>query len=192
MPIELTLDAAASVFENETPGVNFPDIKEVDLSQVGLNAQVSDVIGRSFFMDVNLYSAKLNENWRLPNEPLIRFSKRKKIAETIMAGNDENEGGIVYEQINRGYYSIQLRGLLQDANREVLKYPAAQMEKLISFCESSEPIDIDCELLELARIRKMVITSFAFGDMKGKPYSQQYVINAKSYIDFYAELNLNN
>lgn len=164
--------------------------QEVSLADVGLNATGRDVLGRPYFMDVELTSALLGETWRLPFEPLVRIGKQKKLVETVIAGNGDEEGGIVIEQINKSNYDIQIRGILMESGS--FAYPASQVEKLQRFCESSEALDIDCDLLELFKIRKLVIKSFAIDEMHGQPYSQRYVINAISYTDFYGQLKLNN
>lgn len=169
----------------------FPSMKEVDLSNVGLNAKGRDALGRPYFMDVELYSSLLNETWRMPNEPLVRLSKRKHLVETKIAGTGENEG-VVIEQISKGYYDIQIRGVLINNDYTKKQYPADQVEQLEKFCNSSEPLDIDCDLLELFKIRKIIIKEFAIDEMQGKEFSQRYVINCISYNDFYANLTLEN
>lgn len=171
--------------------VLFPAIKEIDLSNVGMNAQGRDVLGRPFFMDFEFYSSKLNETWVFPHEPLIKLSKRKHLVETKIAGTGENEG-VVIEQISKGHYDIQIRGILQIKDQLQKAYPSDQVEVLEKFLNSPEALDVECDLLELFKIRKLVVKEFAIDDMKGKPYSQRFVINAISYNDFYANLTLEN
>lgn len=165
----------------------FPAIKEIDLSNVGLNATGTDMIGRPLFMDVKLYSLKLNETWHMPFEPLVRLGKNKNLVETKLAGSGENEG-VVIEQISKGSYDIQIRGVLMNKNTSIKSYPTDQVAQLEKFCNSSEALDIECDLLELFKIRKIVIKNFAIDEGVGRPYSQRYVINATSYTDLYAKL----
>jgi len=170
---------------------SFPDIGEYDMSKVGLNATGRDQLGRLYFMDVELTSAKLGETWRMPNEPLIRVSKQKNLVETVIAGNEEFSGGIVIEQINKGNFAIDIRGIILNEELTAPQYPQDQVKKLIDFCESGEALEINCQLLDhLFNIGKIVIKDYDIDAMQGQPYSQRYTINCISYTDFYADLSI--
>lgn len=187
MAVEIDINEVVNTANNLDIG--FPLLKPIDISNVGLNALGRDALGRPFFMDLVLSSEKMGETWRLPFEPLVRLSKRKHLVETKIAGTGENEG-VVIEQISKGYYAIQIRGVLQNENFQDKSYPTEQVEALERFMNSSEPMDVECDLLELFKIRKLVIKNFEIDDMKGKPYSQAYIFNAISYNDFYAKMTL--
>ena len=167
---------------------SFPDIPEYDLSKVGMNATGSDQLGRLYFMDVELTSEKLGETWRMPHEPLIRVSKQKNIVETVIAGNEDNAGGVVIEQINKGNHKIEIYGIILNENFSTPQYPTDQVRKLIEFCEASEALEVDCDLLEqIFGIRKIVIKDYELDPMQGQPYSQKYRLSCISYQDFFAE-----
>lgn len=168
---------------------SFPLVEEYDMSKVGLNASGRDALGRLYFMDVELESDKLGEKWRLPNEPLVRVSKAKNIVQTVIAGDDDNSGGVVIEQINKGNYNIDIRGVILNEELTAPQYPQDQVKKLIEFAESGEPLGIACEFLSyLFGIEKIVILDYELDAMQGQPYSQRYIFNCISYKDFYGQL----
>jgi len=170
---------------------DFSEIEEYDLSKIGFNATGRDKLGRPYFMDVELTSELIGETYRLPNEPLVRVSKTKTIVETIIAGNEDNTGGVVLEQINKGNYAIDIRGIIMNEEHTTPQYPQDQVRKLIEFAESGEALVIDCDFLEvLFGIRKIVIIDYEIDAMQGQPYSQRYTLNCKSYQDFYATRKL--
>ncbi|MDB0601072.1 DUF6046 domain-containing protein [Tenacibaculum maritimum] len=139
-------------------------------------------LGTPYFMDVVLNGI------RLPNEPLLTFSGQKRIVQTAIAGSERR--GTVKELISSNDYRIKIEGVCIEAGKK--EYPQRQVEELIALCEKPAALDFENELAELYGIHKLVVTSYSFDSMQGKPYSQKYVINAVSDEDFYAELSNRN
>lgn len=138
-------------------------------------------LGVPYFMDVII------DGLRLPNEPLIAFSSQKRIVQTSIVGSERR--GTVKELISSSDYRIRIEGTCISANKKT--YPQKQVEQIIALCEKPEALAIENELAELFKIYKIVITSYLIPKMQGKPYSQDYVINAVSDEDFYATLKHN-
>lgn len=135
-------------------------------------------LGVPYFMDVTI------NGHRLPNEPLVTFSGQKRIIQTAIAGSDRR--GTVKELIAANDYKIKIEGVCIDPARK--EYPQEQVAAIIGLCEQPAALDFENELATLFGIHRLVITSYAFDKMQGKPYSQKYVINAVSDEDFYGNL----
>lgn len=138
-------------------------------------------LGTPFFMDVII------DGVRLPNEPLITISNQKRIIQTTIAGS-EREAPVV-ELISSSNYRLKLEVTCINPNKK--EYPKQQVEEIIALCKKSKALDIENELTDMYGIHKIIVTGHGFGKMQGKPYSQSYVINAVSYVDFYATLKHN-
>ena len=170
---------------------NFPEIKEYDFSKKGFNTSTRDQLGRLYFLDVTFYSATLDRSFKLPNEPLIRVAKKKNIVETVISGNEDDTGGVVIEQVNKGNYSVDIRGIILNEKLTEPQYPQDQVTQLVQFADLGEPLSVKCSFLEtLFGIKKLVIRDYSIDEMQGRPYSQLYTLNCMSYQDFYAERSI--
>ena len=134
-------------------------------------------LGKPLFMDVII------DGVQMPNETLITITTRKLIEETVLVGNDHR--GTVKEFISAGDYMIKIQGVCIDPDNPK-EYPEEQVESIIALCEKHQALDFDNDFARLFNINRIVIKDYGFGDMKGKPYSQSYYINAVSDDDFYA------
>ena len=135
-------------------------------------------LGIPYFMDVVI------NGHRLPNEPLVTFSGQKRIIQTAIVGS--NRRGTVKELIAANDYKIKIEGVCIDPDRK--QYPQDQVAALVELCETPAALDFENELADLFKIRRLVITSYAFDKQQGQPYSQKYIINAVSDEDFYGNL----
>lgn len=152
--------------------------RRIDTSQIGKANFTRDFIGRPVFMDFVLGGV------HFANEPLITFSKRKNIVETIVVGSERK--GTVKEFINSEDYNIKVQGVVINLNKG---YPEEEVEAITQVCERNEALDFENQLADLLGISRVVITDYGFSNMKGKPYSQAYFINMVSDEDFFATLN---
>lgn len=151
-----------------------------DLDTVGKSAIGRDVLGRPFFMDVII------DGLRLPNEPLISFTKQKRIIETVLTG--EGRKGTVKEHIQSGDYLIKITGVCLGDRQ----YPQKEVEQITQKCESSASLEIENSIADMLGVRNIAIKGYGFPAMQGRPYSQEYYINAVSDEDFYAFVKFNN
>ncbi len=147
------------------------------LDKIGAAIIGKSHIGTPYFMDVII------DDLRLPNEPLITFTTQKKIVQTTITGS---AGGTVKELISSGDYKIKIEGVCIDPLKK--EYPQKQVEDIIAICEKPQALSFENELAALFNIYNLVIVSYGFDKMQGKPYSQKYVINAVSDNDFYARI----
>ena len=150
-----------------------------DVNKIGKAITGRTHLGTPYFMDVVI------DGIRLPNEPLITFSGQKRIVQTSIVGSERR--GTVKELISSNDYRIKIEGVCIEPGKK--EYPQSQVEQIIALCEKPAAMDFENDLAELFSIHRLVITSYGFDKMQGKPYSQKYVINAVSDEDFYAELN---
>jgi len=158
--------------------MNTFNLNSFNNSQAGLNNNEQPALGKPYFMRVKLGGVQL------PNEPLLTFSRQKKIVQTTITGSQRQ--GTVKELISSSDYKIDLRGWC--INPAVKEYPKSQVEQIIQLCERPEALEIENKLCDYFGIYRIVITSYDFADMQGKPYSQAYQISMVSDEDFYAEL----
>ncbi|PIB28919.1 hypothetical protein BFP77_08355 [Maribacter sp. 4U21] len=162
------------------PLLGFEDVDLPNLNRLGRAVLGKDLLGRPFFMDCTI------DGVRLPNEPLITISGRKNIVETIIVGSERK--GTVKEFISAEDYKIKIEGLCIDPANKV--YPEEQVRQIIDVCERAEPLGFTNAFAALFRIGSIVIKDYGFGNMKGKPYSQSYYIDAVSNYDYRVELLL--
>lgn len=164
-------------------GLPFPGITpsrglSTDANEIGRAAVGKNVLGKPLFMDCTI------DGVRLPNEPLITFTGKKIIVETVVVGSEHR--GTVKEFIATGDYNIKIEGICIDPNKKA--YPQAQVDAIIALLEKNEALEFQNELADLFRIDRLVIKDYGFGNMKGQPYSQSYYLSCVSDNDFYATL----
>lgn len=154
--------------------LRLPDVEKLGKALIGKN-----IIGRPFFSDFDL------DGVRLPNEPLITVNTRKIIEETVLVGNEHR--GTVKEFISAGDYMIKIEGVCITPG--VKEYPTEQVRSIIEICQKNEALNVENDIAELFNITKLVIKDYGFGNMKGKPFSQSYYINAVSDNNFFAVID---
>ena len=140
--------------------------------------------GRKYF--TTLEFSHNSETYKLPNEPLISLSSKKRIVETPTVGSKRK--GTVNEYITTRDYNLTFRGLclIPDAPDQ---YPSDQIADVIRLFEINEAVEIvDNRFLELFGIRNVILKELSWDEMEGQQGAQKYTIRAKSEQDFYADL----
>lgn len=148
-----------------------PDVLNIGASIIGTN-----VLGVPYFMDLVI------DDVIFPNEPLMTFSKQKRIVETPVQGAE----GTVKEMISSSDYRIKIQGLCIDPEKK--EYPRKQVEAIQRLFDQNRALEISNRLCALFGIQRVVLKNIVWGKMQGKPYSQSYSIDAVSDRDFYANL----
>lgn len=165
-------------------GLPFPKLSFVnilpDINLLGKAILGKNTLGRPYFMDCII------DGVNLPNEPLITFTHKKKIVETVIVGTERR--GTVKEFISAGDYNIKIEGICIEPNKKA--YPQDQVESIIKLIEKNEALDFTNDLAAYFGVNRIVIKDAGFGNMKGKPYSQSYYLTCVSDEDFYGELKL--
>jgi hypothetical protein len=140
--------------------------------------------GRQYF--TTLEFSHDGQNYKLPNEPLISLSSKKRIVETPTVGSKRK--GTVNEYITTEDYNLTFRGLcvIPDAPDQ---YPSDQIAEVIRLFEINEAVEIvDNRFLELFGIRNVILKELSWDEMEGQQGVQKYTIRAKSEQDFFADL----
>lgn len=148
-----------------------PDVLNIGASIIGANH-----LGVPYFMDLVI------DDVVFPNEPLMTFSKQKRIVETPVVGAE----GTVKELISSQDYRIKIEGLCIDPNKK--EYPRQQVEDIQALFNENRALEISNRLCALFGIQRIVLKNIVWGKMKGQPYSQSFSIDAVSDRDFYATL----
>lgn len=151
----------------------------INLNQIG-ESNFKDLLGRPFFMSLSLSIE--GETFRLPNEPLISFSRSKNIVKTELVGSKHR--GTVKEFIGLGDYEISIVGLCHNENG----YPTDQVEMIKKLDDYVGSLEIENEILNFFDIRQIVIESTEFTEMQGQENSQVYRMRAMSDDDFFGDL----
>lgn len=124
------------------------------------------------------------ELYQLPNEPLISLSGQKTIIKTAIDGNKGSfKEGFALED-----YTITIRGLAINNERENEDYPEEIVRKLRRICEIQGSLKVVNELLSMFGITRLVIESFDFPDLPGAPSVQPYIFQCVSDQEFELEL----
>jgi hypothetical protein len=186
MSVTVTIERIAQNF-----GPIYPDVPVVDLSELGLNATARDAVGRLVFTDLTFTSKKLGKSFKLQTEPLVMLRRKKNLVKTVIAGNSRKPGGMVVEQVNHSYYTIDIVGYLINRDQTKPRYPQDQVIALREMADSGEALDVDCSLLKLFGINKMVIEDVTWPPGQGKPFSQDFRITGFEYQDFLVQRKLN-
>jgi hypothetical protein len=169
---------------------DYPDIKEVDLSQLGLNATGTDAVGRKVFSDCELISKVLGRSFTFPQEIIIGLRKQKNLVVTPVTGNNNQTGGVVVEQLNQSFFEINIKGYLTERDYTLPRYPQDLVQELEEFMNAPEALEVESDYLELHNIRKMVIKSFNWLPLEGGARMQHFTITAFEYRDFLVERRL--
>ena len=116
------------------------------------------------------------EKWTLPWEPIVSVAGHNIII-TRNVAKAQNFGGSIKERWAQADWEITIEGYFMNADG--IAYPHGAVEKLKSFCEANDTIDVEHELLQSLGITRMVIEDFDFPFSSG-PENQNWVIKAIS------------
>ena len=116
------------------------------------------------------------ESWTVPVEPLVSISGGNVIAKrTVSKGKGR---GTIKERWTQDDYQVTIEGVLinlKDAN----VYPEEDVRKLREFCEATEALDVECDLLKIYDITRITIVSWDIPFTKGEA-NQRFTISALS------------
>jgi hypothetical protein len=143
-----------------------------------LNARLAD--GRALFMPVRIGGVLL------PNEPTVMLTRRKRIQETSLVGSKRR--GTVKELISIEDWQITIRGICVNA-KSALYYPEDQVKSIIDLDGREEALDIECALMSLAGIYRVVIRESSFPEMIGIQHAQAYELKCVSDEDFILQID---
>lgn len=130
-----------------------------------------------YFLTLSL--SNKGKTYKLPNEPLISLSRKKRIIKTQVGTRT------VKEFIGFEDYQITIRGVCVGDNN----YPNEQVNILSELERINDVLEIvNNKFLALFGIYAIVITSISFDEMEGQPHLQGYTIKAISDEAYYAEL----
>ncbi|MCD7973980.1 MAG: DUF6046 domain-containing protein [Candidatus Azobacteroides sp.] len=127
-----------------------------------------------------------SDYWLVPLEPAISVTGKNVIVTRSVSKSKLK--GSVKEYWAQDDYSITIRGKIVGSANSA--YPKSDVQRLIRYCEAGTELDVQCRLLELFGIEKMVINSFEFPFTKGEN-NQHYVITATSDSSYDLFINLN-
>lgn len=152
------------------------------------NISQKEVTGGKYFMRVKLQHK--NEQFLLPNEPLVQLGLTKTIIKTATVG--KRRKGTVKEYITTDDWTITIRGVCFDPETPET-YPADQVAKIKRLCyDVNDAVEVvNNKFFELFGIRKIAIEDLQLDDMVGQEGMQRFIIKAISDQDFYAELTDN-
>lgn len=109
------------------------------------------------------------------NTVLIDVSQTKQIIKT----NIQGLSGTVKEYINKGDYTVSIRGALVSSS--ALTYPTIEVQQLKEYLEAETAIGVASSFLsDIFDIETIVIESFSFPQSEGMPNTQLFEISAVS------------
>lgn len=124
------------------------------------------------------------ELYQLPNEPLIAISGSKTIVKTGIDGIK----GTFKEGFSIDDYSITIRGIAINEDRESEEYPQEIVRKIRRIAELQGSLKVVNDLLSMFGITRLVIETCEFPDFPGAPSVQPYILNCLSDQEFDLEL----
>lgn len=121
------------------------------------------------------------DDYELPNEPLISFSRQKQIVQTSIKGGD----GDIIEIIGNKNYNISIEGIVVSEDG---RYPVNEVEQLDDICNRLQSYPVKSMLFNVFKVTDVVIQSVNWSSLIGYPDTQKYSIKAIS--DRPAEIEL--
>ena len=136
-------------------------------------------IGAQFF-PLGIKLANESDFWWFPQEPMVGISGsnvivRRNIAKT---GTKYDVRGTVKERWSQDDYRITINGMLKNVSDE-MRYPEYDVQRLRSYCEAQQPVQVSSPLFEHFNITQIVIESFDIPFTRGENM-QAFSINAFS------------
>lgn len=156
-----------------SPGGNFNKAEEVAF---GTAAQLN-MFGQPmcFPLRIRPWSAPESTIWTLPMEPMITLNGGNTIVRRNVAKADMR--GTIKERWNQDDYEISIEGVF--TKKDEWTYPEADIKKLWQMLESKDTFYVECELLAIFHISRIVVDKFDFPFTKGEE-NQGYRIHAYS------------
>jgi len=170
----------------------FPESKQIGISNVSgytvesipeeLSTPANSIFGTPmcFPLRIKTKSQRESEYWLLPVEPMITVGGGNTVAFRHVA-KSKSLRGTMKERWNVDDYTISINGLF--TKKDNWTYPKSEMIRLRNILEAREAIDVQCDLLEIFKIGRMVIEKYDFPFTKGEE-NQAFSISAYSDDDW--------
>jgi hypothetical protein len=117
------------------------------------------------FFPLRLKQESDTEWFQFPLEPLISVKGKNLIVKRYVAKSGKR--GSVKEFWAQDDYDIEIRAVLQHPT-SYTEYPEELLRKLRTICESGESIEVQCDLLLMYDISRIVIEDLDFPFTKGE------------------------
>ena len=154
------------------------------MSDSDLKQSIQDLSSEGQFFPLRMKLPDLPE-WTFPTEPLISIrGKNTTVKRSVAKAYSLTSGirGTVKERWNQDDYDINITGVFCDFNNDG-EYPRRDVERLRTFCESKQVIEVLCPLFEIFGITQMVIDDWDIPFTAGENL-QAYSITASSDFQF--------
>ncbi len=135
-----------------------------------------NALGYPMLFALEIEAPESGKMWLLPIEPLVSVSGKNVISRRKVAKGTKR--GTIKEYWSQDDYTVQIQGSLIDLNNSA-NYPTADVEQLRQICEAKQALQVECPLLGLFGIRKIVIDSYEFPFTSGDNI-QNFTITAYS------------
>lgn len=122
-------------------------------------------MGMPQFFPLRLKRESDTEWFEFPIEPLISLKGKNIVVKRYVAKGTKR--GSVKEFWAQDDYDIEIRAFIQNPN-SYTEYPEAYIRQLRTICESGESIEVQCDLLLMYDISRIVIEDFDFPFTKGE------------------------
>lgn len=165
--------------DNETPVKQKDDFRDnlEGLSDIELRELIRhNALGYPMVMPLEIENPQTGEMWTLPWEPIVTIKGKNVITRRRVAKSEKR--GTIKEHWTQDDYEISIQGSLMDCFNES-RYPREQVEQLRAICEAKKDLRVNCLLLQLFDISRIVIEDFDLPFTKGENI-QGYVIKAYS------------
>jgi hypothetical protein len=164
---------------------NFRTRDQPHSTPTGVEVYVADAT----FADLKLKSTKDGKVYEFRNTilsdtdngifappPMLKFSREKKITDTVIAGSDN----VVVEDFGLGQWEITMDGLLVDM--EAHQYPSAKVQRFRQLFETPDTFDVlECQIMTDLGINALYITKVDnLSVLENYPDTVKYQLKAKS------------
>lgn len=123
------------------------------------------------FAPLKVRRAGTNDPWfTFPFEPLISVGGKNNIVKRSIA-KAPNFIGSVKEHWSQDDYTITITGFLfgdVECSDFEKSYPRADFEKIRDYCISPTGLEVECDMLQILGIQRIVIEDFSFPFSKGE------------------------
>lgn len=155
------------IYENE--GLEISDMQLTELIR-------QNALGYPMNMPLEIEDPASGDMWTLPWEPLLTLKGKNVIVRRQAAKSEKR--GTIKEHWAQGDYEITIQGILMDCFDE-LRYPEEDVRRLRRICEARKELKVNCILLDVFAISRIVIEDYDIPFTKGENM-QAYTLKACS------------
>lgn len=163
----VTVRSVSDEYENE-----FLELSDAELVSLIRN----NALGYPMIMPLEIELPDSGDMWLLPWEPVITLKGKNVITRRRAAKSEKR--GTIKEHWTQDDYEINIQGMLMDYFDEH-RYPREDVEKLRKIGEAKKDLQVNCVLLEIFGISRIVIEDFDIPFTKGEN-TQGYTLKAYS------------